>query len=180
MVGLQGLGSSPGAPLARLESRGLSSREALSVDARHRRRHGAPISAELVEGTLRSLDTLQLLPGQAAHLLRTSRLDELRAECDRATDRPRRWCSYKKALCDCEARPPAEPAPPPRLLSVDCEFRPLRMAAVDEELRLRLDCMIPNEHVFPMMCVPPGSEHGSEPSSRTPPPSPRRARGHAR
>jgi len=147
-------GPAPGTPFAVLEARGLTRREVTSMDSRHRRRHGAPLSAELVDGTLQSLDALDLLPGQSVHLLRSNRLEELKAECEQVLDRPRHWCSFKKSLCNCCALPPppAEPAPPPsKLLAIDCEFRPLRIAAVDEKLQLRFDYIVPDEHSFPMM-----------------------------
>jgi len=149
------VGPSPGSPLAVLEARGLSRREVASIDARHRRRHGKPLSVELVDETLRALDSLgDLLPQQVVHLLRSNRLDALAAECARVADRPRHWCSFKKTLCDCAALPlpDIEPEPtPPRLLAIDCEFRPLRIAAVDERLQLRFDYIVPDEHSFPMM-----------------------------
>jgi hypothetical protein len=148
-------GPSPGTPIAMLETRGLSRREIASIDARHRRRHGKPLSAELVDETLRALDGLgDLLPGQLVHLLRSNRLETLVAECARAADRPRHWCSFKKTLCDCAALPPPLSEPeltPPRLLAIDCEFRPLRIAAVDEHFQLRFDYIVPDKHSFPML-----------------------------
>jgi len=105
-----------------------------------------------VAEALAALDLLSLLPGQALQLLRTARIADLPASCTRALERPRQWCSYKKALCQCAALPPpSEPAPPPRLLSLDCEFKPLRAAAVDEQLRVRLDCVVLDASSFPMM-----------------------------
>ena len=143
-------------PLSVLEARGLSRREVTSMDARHRRRHGAPLSADLVDSTLQSLDALDLIPGQAVHLLRSYRLDGLKAECETVLGRPRHWCSFKKCLCNCGTTlpPPDEPEPPPpKLLAIDCEFRPLRMAAVDENMVVRFDYIVPDEHSFPMMCA---------------------------
>jgi len=56
--------------------------------------------------------------------------------------------------CGTTLPPPAEPEPPPpKLLAIDCEFRPLRMAAVDENMVVRFDYIVPDEHSFPMMCA---------------------------
>jgi len=139
-----------------LVARGLTRREASSVEARYRRRHRTLLDTEELEATFASLDALDLRPQQAAHLLRSIELRELRAAATNH-DGAFVWCSYKKALCDCSAVPPslgtaatataaATDAAPveivsPQLLSVDCEFNPLRVAAVDETGTLRLDAL---------------------------------------
>ena len=142
-----------------LMSRGLSRREADSVSARHRRRHKAQLAVAELHSVLKSLDELELQPEQAAHLLRSTPLQKLLAAKSSAGDPTRRvWCSYKKQLCDCGAHR-ALPAGamaalerPPRLVAVDCEFSPLRVAAVDEAGRVLVDTLL----------VPPG--HPGTPS----------------
>ena len=140
-----------------LVARGLTRREASSVEARHRRRHRALLDTDELEATFAALDALDLLPQQAAHLLRSVELRELRAAAT-SHDRAFVWCSYKKTLCDCSAVPPASSAAvaaaaaatvtdaaeseSSRLLSVDCEFKPLRVAAVDGTGALRLDALV--------------------------------------
>ena len=125
-------------------------------DAHHlERRHPGSGYDEFSE-TLRAIDTLSLLPGRARHLLRVSRsLAALRDECST----PRTWCTYKQGLCNCgrasagapDVSPPALPPVPSQLLSLDCEFRPWRVAAVDERRIVSLDVLIPDRHSFPMI-----------------------------
>ena len=130
-----------------LMSRGLTRREADSVSARHRRRNKAQLAVAELDCVLDSLDELELEPEQAAHLLRSTPLQELLATTSGASDPTRRvWCSYKKQLCDCGARrsDPAAAAPvrPPRMVAVDCEFSPLRVAAVDQAGRVLFDALL--------------------------------------
>ena len=147
-----------------LISRGLTRREADSVNARHRRRHKAQLAVAELDTVLDSLDALELQPEQAAHLLRSTpiaTLQELLAVTSGAAtagDGPTSsgtagvWCSYKKQLCDCGATHRSDGAaaaaaaaavrPPPRLVAVDCEFSPLRVAAVDEAGRVLYDALV--------------------------------------
>lgn len=127
---------------------GLSRRDAALLEHRHQRLHGSPISLDEAAATLRAVDELGLAPGRAVHLLKVTSFEELRAQCSTQ----KRWCTYKKHLCDCGVGPvQVAPQPPPRLLSLDCEFRPLRCAAVDENGDTALDVLIPDRHSFPML-----------------------------
>lgn len=135
---------------ALLLERGLTAREATGVRVRYRRLHKGADFDEALERTLLSLDVLDLQPGQAAHLLRSFDLETLGADCQRAaarTQRAPRWCSYKKALCDCAAlqetgdSSDGAAAGAPRFLAIDCEFKPLRLAAVDEHGCIRRACL---------------------------------------
>ena len=142
-----------------LISRGLTRREADSVSARHRRRHKAQLAVAELDTVLDSLDALELQPEQAAHLLRSTpiaTLQELLSATSGAgaaadggpTSSAGAWCSYKKQLCDCGATHRSDAAvaaaerPPPRLVAVDCEFSPLRVAAVDEAGRVLYDALV--------------------------------------
>ena len=129
-----------------LMSRGLTRREADNVEARHRRRNKAPLEVAELSLVLDSLDALELMPEQAAHLLRSTPLNELLATTTEGDPKERLWCSYKKQLCDCGARPGTAAAASargaPRVVAVDCEFKPLRVAAVDEAGRVRLDSLV--------------------------------------
>ena len=90
-----------------LIARGLTRREADSVNARHRRRHKAQLAVAELDAVLDSLDALELQPEQAAHLLRSTPIATLQellkaASCaaspsDGPTSAGARaaWCSYK-------------------------------------------------------------------------------------
>ena len=126
-----------------LQERGLTKREAVAVEHRHRRRNGAPLLHGELAATLHALDSLPrtLLPGQLAELLRTTPMDALRVSC--AASPEGIWCSYKRRLCDCGGVVAlAEEEVPPTVLSIDCEFKPLRCAAVDEGGRVRFDRIV--------------------------------------
>ena len=140
-----------------LISRGLTRREADSVNARHRRRNKAQLAVAELDAVLDSLDALELQPEQAAHLLRSTpiaTLQELLAVTSGAaaaggSSAGAAWCSYKKQLCDCGATHRSDAAaaaaterPPPRLVAVDCEFSPLRVAAVDEAGCVLYDALV--------------------------------------
>ena len=137
---------------ALLVERGLTAREAMGVRVRYRRLHKDAHFDLALQRTLLDLDALDLERGQAAHLLRSFDIPALGVDCRRAAarepDAPR-WCSYKKALCDCAALThqgtsadggAADAAP--RFLAIDCEFKPLRLAAVDERGRVRIDAIV--------------------------------------
>ena len=137
----------PSAEHALLMERGLTRREATNVEARHRRLHREMLRKEELLHTFSLLDALGLEKGQAVHLLRTSRLRELASACTEAAARPPtapRWCHFKKALCNCEAQLPSLDAAPsaPRLVALDCEFEPLRCAAVDERRTVVLNHIV--------------------------------------
>jgi len=130
-----------------LQQRGLTRREAEAVQFRHKRNTGGPLTMEVLQSTLAAIDDLPnaLLDGQVAELLRATTMDAIRSAVKASPDG--RWCSYKRKLCDCGGRPllvsvAAEAAAAPRLLAIDCEFKPLRFAAVDEEGSTRLDCLV--------------------------------------
>ena len=90
-----------------LIARGLTRREADSVNARHRRRHKAQLAVAELDAVLDSLDALELQPEQAAHLLRSTPIatlhELLKAASGAASpgDGPTSggaraaWCSYK-------------------------------------------------------------------------------------
>ena len=135
--------------MATLQSRGLTRREADAVQHREMRRTGKRLQPEKLADTLDQLDSLELLPGQVAHLLRSHPLSSLQ-DLDPARHR---WCSYKTHIwCSCCSGVNQEqslslldvPATErlPELLSLDCEFKPLRCAIVDAEGRVRLDCLV--------------------------------------
>lgn len=154
---------------ALLQARGLSEREATYVSDRHRKRFGEALSAEEAHVTVQAVDALDLLPGQATHLLRQSgkrSLRDLRHDCEWSRDRPRHWCTYKKDLCDCGAGlPPPPDSRPPEVLGIDCEFRPMRFAAVDERCALRYDVVVPNSPVLSgiLACDRPRLQVSSQP-----------------
>ena len=128
-----------------LMARGLTRREADSVEVRHRRRNKAQLDVAELRVVLDSLDTLELLPEQAAHLLRSTPLPELLASTtsDFCTTQRPVWCSYKKSLCECGASRDEQTVPAaPRFVAVDCEFSPLRVAAVDGAGCVRLDGLV--------------------------------------
>ena len=119
---------------------GLTRREAELVQHRHRKRHQSPLTLNELEETIEALPP-SLLPGHVAELLRSTSLPALREMV--AAQPSAKWCSYKKTLCDCGARSTAaEPPPPPRLVAIDCEFKPLRCAAVDDSGSVVLDCVV--------------------------------------
>ena len=76
-----------------LMSRGLTRREADNVEARHRRRNKAPLEVAELSLVLDSLDALELMPEQAAHLLRSTPLNELLATTIEGDPKERLWCS---------------------------------------------------------------------------------------
>ena len=90
-----------------LIARGLTRREADSVNARHRRRHKAQLAVAELDAVLHSLDALELQPEQAAHLLRSTPIATLQELLKAASgaaspgDGPtsggarEAWCSYK-------------------------------------------------------------------------------------
>ena len=90
-----------------LIARGLTRREADSVNARHRRRHKAQLAVAELNAVLDSLDALELQPEQAAHLLRSTPIATLQELLKAASgaaspgDGPTSggaraaWCSYK-------------------------------------------------------------------------------------
>ena len=128
-----------------LQQRGLTRREAEAVQFRHKRNTGGPLTMEVLQSTLAAIDDLPnaLLDGQVAELLRATTMDAIRSAVKASPDG--RWCSYKRKLCDCGGRRldlATAARPPPRLLAIDCEFKPLRFAAVDEEGSTRLDCLV--------------------------------------
>ena len=159
----------------KLTDRGLTRREAECLEHRHRRRNRQKLTVEELDATLLALDELALLPGQVRHLLRSTPLPELRALCEE----PSTWCSYRKTLCSCapsgaaeggtaapagrEAGAAAAQLEPPRLLAFDCEFKPIRFAAVDEEGRVRLDGLVVSGAEVPPM---PGVLSCDKPSLR--------------
>ena len=85
-----------------LIARGLTRREADSVNARHRRRHKAQLAVAELDAVLDSLDALELQPEQAAHLLRSTPIATLQELLNASPgDGPTSggaqaaWCSYK-------------------------------------------------------------------------------------
>ena len=136
-----------------LQNRGLTRREADAVQHRFQRRTKKRLQPDELVATLATLDALELLPGQAAHLLRSHPLSSLQ-ELEPARHR---WCSYKTHVwCSCVAGAEATPdddlrlslldspatEPLPSVVSLDCEFKPLRCAMVDADGRVRLDCLV--------------------------------------
>jgi len=128
---------------AMLVNRGLTVREATAVQHRHRRRNnGCKLEPAELESVLSRLDSISLQPGQITHLLRSQPLSSLRT----ADPSRNRWCTYKAHIwCSCtntiKGRPLTEP-PAPELISLDCEFKPLRCAAVDGDGFVVLDCIV--------------------------------------
>ena len=131
-----------------LQQRGLTRREAEAVQHRHRRLSTEQLQLPELEESLARLDSLELLPGQVVHLIRSYPLSSF----ENVDPARHRWCSYKTHLwCSCmsggadETRPsllpPLETDAPP-LLAVDCEFKPLRCALVDGDGYVRLDCLV--------------------------------------
>lgn len=133
----------------KLLDRGLTRREVECIEHRHRRRSRQKLTAEELDCTLLALDKLSLLPGQARHLLRSMPLPELRELCEAHTV----WCSYRKTLCDCtsSALSMSMQTNPPSILAFDCEFKPLRFAAVDESGRVRFDGLVTSGTAVPPM-----------------------------
>ena len=131
-----------------LQSRGLSRREAESVQHRHQRLRKEALPLPELEASLSRLDALDLLPGQVAHLVRSHPLSAF----EDADPARHRWCSYKASLwCSCNTGPadhlrpsllPQLAADIPAFLALDCEFKPLRCALVDEDGIVRLDCLV--------------------------------------
>ena len=74
-----------------LQKRGLTRREAESVQHRHRRLSKKPLQLPELEQSLSLLDALDLLPGQTTHLIRSYPLSSF----DDADPARHRWCSYK-------------------------------------------------------------------------------------
>ena len=145
------------------------------LEHRHRRRSRQKLTVEELDATLLALDELSLRPGQVRHLLRSTPLLELRQLCEERST----WCSYRKTLCSCAPTEvtDAEPAvvselgagsvaaelEPPRLLAFDCEFKPVRFAAVDEEGRVRIEGLVVSGGGVPPM---PGVLSCDKPSLR--------------
>jgi len=137
---------------AALQDRGLTRREADSVQQRFQRCTGRRLQPDELTATLEQLDTLELLPGQVTHLLRSHPLPSLQ-QVEPARNK---WCSYKTHIwCSCTdgaeagADDPSlslldapESEPLPSVVSLDCEFKPLRCAMVDSGGRVRLDCLV--------------------------------------
>ena len=131
-----------------LQQRGLTRREAEAVQFRHRRRNGVALDLETLEETLAVVDGLPraLLAGQVTELLRSTPMDHVQASAAASPDGS--WCSYKRQLCDCCAVRPASATvqqsltPPPQLVSLDCEFKPLRLAVIDEAGAIVLDRLV--------------------------------------
>lgn len=129
----------------RLVRRGLTARESDAVQHRHRRLTRRPLLPDECAATEAALEALSLHPAQLAHLLRSTPLEPLRAQAEAHSGR---WCSYKRALCTCgagavPASADAEGAPAaPAVLGVDCEFKPLRFAAVDAAGAVHIDCAV--------------------------------------
>ena len=132
-----------------LQKRGLTRREADALQHRFQRRTGKRLQHDELVATLKRLDSLELLPGQAAHLLRSHPLSSL----DDLDPTRHRWCSYKTHIwCSCTDTSKGDErmslldapasAPLPRLVALDCEFKPLRCAMVDEQGHVCLDCLV--------------------------------------
>lgn len=125
----------------RLLDRGLTQREVDCITHRYKRRSKQLLTVEEVDATLVALDELQLLPGQLRHLLRSTPLPELKDMCQLHSGSG--WCSYKKTLCDCGVAATYEQElSAPRILAIDCEFKPVRFVGVDEDGRIRFNCLI--------------------------------------
>lgn len=132
----------------RLQQLGLTRRESESVQHRHRRRMKVPILLPELEDTIAALPP-GLLDGQVTELLRSMPAAELRTHC--AAHAAGGWCTFKRRLCVCgslERRTGVElqQAAPPSMVAFDCEFKPLRMAAVDDHRRIVMDyVVVPDE-----------------------------------
>lgn len=74
-----------------LQKRGLTRREAESVQHRHRRLSKKPLQLPELEQSLSRLDALKLLPGQTTHLIRSHPLSSF----EDADPARHKWCSYK-------------------------------------------------------------------------------------
>lgn len=127
-----------------LQARGLTRRESESIQHRHRRLVGKGLSMPVLDATLERLDSLQLVPGQVTHLLRSYPLASFeRVDPDRDV-----WCSYKNHIwCSCTSAEVGsslllDSVTPPDVLSLDCEFKPLRCAIVDSAGSIRLDALV--------------------------------------
>ena len=82
------------------------------MQLRHKKHTKRALTADELDGTLQSLDQLSLLSGQTRHLLRTYRLEALRAKSDAAQLAASagrvagRWCTYQNMFwCSCSTRP---------------------------------------------------------------------------
>jgi hypothetical protein len=124
-----------------LQQQGLTRREAESVQFRHRRRNNQALTVAELTDTLAALRSLPggLQQGHICELLRTTPVETLQAKC--ATSPDGAWCTYKRTLCDCGANR-AGMMENPSLLSIDCEFKPLRFAAVDADGVVYLDRLV--------------------------------------
>ena len=124
------------------EKIGLTRREADLVQYRHRKVAGTTLRLAELKQTVGELPST-LLPGQLAELLRSSSVPKLRTIASAAAPGVR-WCSYKKTLCDCGATMAQADEPPeaPEVLAIDCEFKPLRCAAVSSSGRVVFDCLV--------------------------------------
>lgn len=124
---------------------GLTRRESDLVQHRHRKTTGTLLGMDELEATLDLLPP-SLLPGHVAELLRTTGLPALRRTLA-ATAGEATWCSYKKTLCDCSAHAADNSDDEvqkslPALVAIDCEFKPLRCAAVDAHGTIIIDCLV--------------------------------------
>lgn len=159
----------PSQPSELLLARGLSRREVECVLHRHYRRTRHRLTAHQLMRTLRAVDQHALLPGQERHLLRSVPVLQLREICQTRSgwcSYKKSLCDCSAPLASAaddspplsnpplrsrdapstppapQQAPPCSPYPPPRLLAFDCEFKPARFAAVDEEGRVRLEGLV--------------------------------------